>query len=100
MRKFAAFCQNDDTPITKDLTDDSPTFTWTANDDPSITVGAEEGYQIQVNVTVLNLDGENGDYIMIQSCKNPKVKVDQKCSHPSTQFGSIILVLIKDIQYE
>ncbi|KAH1024217.1 uncharacterized protein LOC109535731 isoform X1 [Dendroctonus ponderosae] len=68
-----AFSQGDDFPITVNLTDDSPTFTWTANDYPSIIVGAENGYQIQVNVTVLNLDGENGDYITIQSSKEDEI---------------------------
>lgn len=49
------------------LTDSNPTYTWRATDDPSIQVTADEGYQIQVNITEIDVDGANGDYITVRS---------------------------------
>lgn len=67
-------CQDDSdgtTPISTAtvvyLTDSNPTYTWRATDDSSIQVTADEGYQIQVNITEINVDGANGDYVTVRS---------------------------------
>ncbi|XP_066151377.1 uncharacterized protein [Euwallacea fornicatus] len=60
-----AWCQDDDLTIIY-LTDSQPNFTWRTSDPTHIKLSAEPGFQIQVNVTEIDLDGESGDYITIK----------------------------------
>ncbi|XP_066249721.1 uncharacterized protein [Euwallacea similis] len=60
----------DDDPTIINLTDNQPNATWRASDPASIKVSAEPGFQIQLDVTKIDLHGENGDYVTVKLCGN------------------------------
>ncbi|XP_060530440.1 uncharacterized protein LOC132704449 [Cylas formicarius] len=50
-----------------ELSDAKSSVTWNPATDETVTVQAEEGYQIELNVTRCDLDGESGDYVVLKN---------------------------------
>ncbi|XP_050296982.1 uncharacterized protein LOC126736595 [Anthonomus grandis grandis] len=49
------------------LTNEVQTLTWTPKSDSPLIIKADEGYQIQVEATQLDIDGESGDYVTVKN---------------------------------
>ncbi|KAF7277229.1 hypothetical protein GWI33_009087, partial [Rhynchophorus ferrugineus] len=54
------------------LTDDKPTYTWNPSTSETLTILAEEGYQTEIVIQTLNLDGTKDEYLSIKDDDNTR----------------------------